>query len=66
MSDSITKELRSTAYAIREQRAYVEGERDALDRGDLRGRHLSLAITALEDAELRLEHAAAIGAPVTE
>lgn len=35
-------------------RSGVEAVRDALTRGDSRGRHLSLAITHLEDAETRL------------
>lgn len=38
-------------------RVRLENQRDGMSRSDPRGRHLSLAITALEDAELRVNHA---------
>lgn len=57
-SDSVFAELRAEMIAV--QRKQVEWVRDALERTDPRGRHLSLAITHLEDAEFRLRAADAI------
>ena len=55
--DTLYTALESTVLLLIEESDVLRGLRDSLDRSDPRGRHLSIAITTMEDAILRLRAA---------